>query len=460
MKKFYFTLLVISFLVSCEKDELFTPNTETNFNQSIIGQIDFKNVPTAVKNSLSDGILAPENKSSSLFGPVDDNLKVTKIKDGKKRYTYTFPLKKIKNISSHKNPQQYYFDNAVIRENFGKVDQVLLIRYIPDLEWINGNKNIKAYSGSVLFYDAEGTFLNRIEVNNQVSTTPNITNKATCYLYLVKTDYTCSGIEGSMDPGDCRWISYYQPTCIGGASPTSPTGGDNDGGMPEPESIPSVPTEGGDFDPGAGSGNPNPLMPEPVVIEITVDLEGRELCAYNRLQWAGVNPTNGYINMMTQLFIEFGAGNIGDVDLVITERNLGYRGGNTNRRTDGKFEIVLSQMENSSSIEIAAVLVHEMAHAFLGKHYLMYNESFEKLYEKYLNDHGLANFSHNIMEDKFINRMAQVLYDYDSTLFSNFNDYKILASAGVYEFDESQLSEYNRVRTFAENNDERCQNEN
>jgi len=200
------------------------------------------------------------------------------------------------------------------------------------------------------------------------------------------------------------------------------------------------------------------------VVEITVDLEGKELCAYNRLQWAGVNPTNGYINMMTQLFLEFGEGNLGGADLVITERDLldsegnVYRGGGTFRRNDGKFEIVLSRMGNSSSIEIAAVLVHEMAHAFLSKHYQLYNNSFEELYSIYLNDLSLANYSHNIMEDKFINRMAQVLYDYDNTLFTNFDDYKILASAGVYEFDEDQLAEYNLVLNYAKINDERCQN--
>lgn len=206
----------------------------------------------------------------------------------------------------------------------------------------------------------------------------------------------------------------------------------------------------------------DPIVEEGTAVEITVDLTDKELCAY-RLQWAGVNPSNGYVNMMTQLFIEFGEGNIGGADLVITARDLFdtegnvYSGGGSFRRNDGKFEIVLSRMENRSSMEIAAVLIHEMAHAFLAKHYNMYNSSFKELYGRYINDHGLANYSHNIMEDKFINRMAQVLYDYDNSLFSVYDDYKILASAGVYEFDNNQLSEYNRVKNYAKNNDERCQ---
>ncbi len=271
---------------------------------------------------------------------------------------------------------------------------------------------------------------------------------------------------------------YYTRSCDGGGG-DPPSGGD---GFPDPYDGSGDPDwgDGGDSpsgggDPGTGGGGPagpgttpiidenGDLIEEEVVVQITVDLEGKELCAYNRLKWAGVNASN-YVNLMTQLFIEFGEGNIGAADLVITERDLldstgnAYRGGGTFQTNDGKFEIVLSRMGNSSSIEIAAVLVHEMAHAFLAKNYSLYNNSFEELYGMYLNDYGLASYSHDIMRDKFINRMAQVLYDYDNTLFTNFDDYKILASAGVYEFDEDQLAEYNLVRNYAKINDERCQN--
>jgi len=79
-------------------------------------------------------------------------------------------------------------------------------------------------------------------------------------------------------------------------------------------------------------------------------------------------------------------------------------------------------MGKRSSIEIAAVLIHEISHAFLAKHYNMRNSSFEELYAKYINDQGLQNYSHDIMADYFIGRMAQVLKNYDDSLFSNFED--------------------------------------
>jgi len=34
--------------------------------------------------------------------------------------------------------------------------------------------------------------------------------------------------------------------------------------------------------------------------------------------------------------------------------------------------------------------------------------------------------------------------------------YKILASYGVFKLNDYQLSEYNRVRNYAKNNDKRC----
>lgn len=43
------------------------------------------------------------------------------------------------------------------------------------------------------------------------------------------------------------------------------------------------------------------------------------------------------------------------------------------------------------------------------------------------------------MSDYFIGRMAEVLKDYDNSLFSDDDDYKVLASYGVYDLDEDEL---------------------
>jgi len=97
-----------------------------------------------------------------------------------------------------------------------------------------------------------------------------------------------------------------------------------------------------------------------------------------------------------------------------------------------------------------------MAHAFLAKRLDLHNESFKALYKIYMNKKGLRNYSHDIMEDHFINRMAQILYDYDSALFSSMDDYKIFASYGVYELTENQLADYNLLVDYAKIYDKRC----
>ncbi len=355
-----------------------------------------------------------------------------------------------------KSQEGYYFDNLVIKETEYE-DELYVIRYEPTQEWLNTGHDFGNFQGIITLFSLDGEKLNSIDTINVGSS--GETNKEVCPAYLVSVTYSCSGMESSSTQS-CYWIYTYEVSCpAGGTTGTSTGGGDTGDGIPDPASIPTEPTE--DWDYGAGGGTDTSNTAEPMVVEITVELEGKELCAYNRLQWAGVNPTNSYMNMMTQLFIEFGEGNIGDADLVIREGDLGYRGGGTERGDeDGEYHIILSGMGNSSSIEIAKTLVHEMAHAFLAKKYDLHNKSFKELYGIYMNEQGLANYSHNIMEDHFINRMAQVLYDYDPTLFSSMDDYKIFASYGVYELNEDQLADYNLLVDYAKIYDERCRDGN
>lgn len=340
------------------------------------------------------------------------------------------------------------FDNAVITELEQDRQKITFLRYKPKLEWYDSaERDMKKFSGTIEFYTASGKLLGKLSMldGEGFEEPDNQKGLSTTCTYKFKNSL-CTGEttqEGDISGGSYSCTYNFTGTCTTTYTYDSPTYSE--------ETIDQGDSGGG------GGITTTPLPDKEVVFEIKVDLKDKELCAYNRLQWAGVNPTNGYINMMTQLFIEFGEGNIGGADLIITERDLGYRGGDSNLRTDGKFEIVLSRMGDRSSIEIAAVLVQEMAHTFLAKHYAMYNSSFKELYAKYMNVQGLPNYSHNIMRDRFIERMAQVLYDYDNTLFININDYKILASAGVYDYDENQLAEYHRVINYAKANDKRCQ---
>ena len=188
------------------------------------------------------------------------------------------------------------------------------------------------------------------------------------------------------------------------------------------------------------------------------ELTGKADCAYNKLLSSGVA---NFHNMITDLFIEFGDNNIGGRDLTFEmSSNLpNSKGGKTIPLDNGNFTILINQnlMNTLSSIEIAAILVHEISHAFLAKHYNDANSSFKELYKKYLDNTGYSGpIHHNIMEDNFIDRMATVLQNYDSSVFSNFNDYKILASQGVFNLTTSELQALNSAKTNARNNDSNC----
>lgn len=191
--------------------------------------------------------------------------------------------------------------------------------------------------------------------------------------------------------------------------------------------------------------------------QIINELTGKADCAYNKLLSSGIS---NFHNMFTDLFIEFGDSNIGGRDLTFKmssdlPNNIG---GKTQVDSNGDYHILINEnlMNTLSSIEVAAILVHEMAHAFLGKHYNDSNSSFTELYEKYINDTGIQNYSHDIMRDQFINRMATAIKNYDSSIFSSFEDYKILASQGVFELTNDQKDDLLAIKLISRNNDTNC----
>lgn len=204
---------------------------------------------------------------------------------------------------------------------------------------------------------------------------------------------------------------------------------------------------------GGNNGNQNDNSDDEIINELT----GKADCAYNKLLSSGVS---NFHNMITDLFIEFGDNNIGGRDLTFKMSSdlPNDVGGKTQVDSDGDYHILINEnlMNTLSSIEVAAILVHEMAHAFLGKHYNNSNSSFTELYEKYINDTGIQNYSHDIMKDQFINRMATAIRNYDSSIFSSFEDYKTLASQGVFELTDDQKDDLYAVKLISRNNDTNC----
>lgn len=191
--------------------------------------------------------------------------------------------------------------------------------------------------------------------------------------------------------------------------------------------------------------------------KIINELEGKADCSFKKLIASGLS---NFHNMVTDLFVDFGDGNFGNKDLTFkmsTDLPIG-KGGRTQSDGNGNYVILINSnlMNELSSIEIAAILVHEMSHAFLAKHYMDLNSSFTELYKKYINDSRIQNYSHDIMKDEFIGRMANALNNYDTNIFSSINDYKTLASQGVYELSPSQKLNLSNIKKKARQNDTSC----
>ncbi|MEE4001915.1 hypothetical protein V1T75_16375, partial [Tenacibaculum sp. FZY0031] len=192
--------------------------------------------------------------------------------------------------------------------------------------------------------------------------------------------------------------------------------------------------------------------------QIINKLEGKAECVFNKLLTSGIS---NYHNMITDLFIEFGDNNIGGRNLTFkmsSELPDNIWGDTKKDDETGDYIIFINSnvMSRISSIGVAAVLVHEISHAFLGKHYNDSNASFSDLYQNYINDTDIEYFSHDIMKDQFINRMATVLKNYHPSLFSSFEDYKILCSRGVFELSDLQKTHLINTINKARQNDENC----
>ncbi|MDG2356898.1 MAG: hypothetical protein P8L21_01290 [Polaribacter sp.] len=341
-----------------------------------------------------------------------------------------------------------------------------LYNYIPF-----ENKNADFLSGAIIISTIDGAFINGYKVIDGVfvSQYKQETNRETAPKTfrkdaepnddwwdlgsLEEISLTLSGAGGgsivftnSHDPvSNQGWMNLnLSGSLFGGAGGGNPNGGN--GGSSNPGEMPLFPCD-----------NPTPRGCEEEDDQIFNELTGKADCVFKKLLSTGVSNPH---NIITDLFMEFGDNNFLDRDLTFKMSNdlPNGVGGKTEYYGNGKYGILINVnlMNTLSSIEVSAILVHEIAHAFLGKHYNDLNSSFSKLYKKYINDTGIQNYSHDIMRDQFINRMAIAIKNYDSSIFTDFVDYKILASQGVFELTKNQEDDLLAVKLISRKNDTNC----
>ena len=247
MKKIYLLFLLLTTIVSCQKDEINNKNSELPDQKVRLTSIDFKDLPYFILNSVEDYSKVNEAQISNIFGEINRKIPVKKISMPSGAVSYTFILN---NFQQKKNEEEsYHFDNLIIKQSKKQSLQIYIVRYTPAQEWLNNGHNFGNYIGQISIYNGNGLFISTESYPQNQETSD--TNKTECALEFDRAEWSCSGIEGSMDPGDCHWIYYYDLHCTGGGG-TSTDGTSNDPNPNEPGGFSSEPSEPG------GGGSPSP----------------------------------------------------------------------------------------------------------------------------------------------------------------------------------------------------------
>src|SRR5690606_34165876 len=256
MKKLYFLITLAILVISCEKEEI-----NTKFLNEVathpVELLKYTQLPPEIHEHLDIINNAASQKGEQIFGNIDKRIVIKRIKSGKD-FSYTFSLLKIELAKNQLN--NYYFDNLVFKDN--KNSNPIVIRYIPTIEWQEGERDIRKFSGQIVFYTLEGKKINQIEVENGMQVASD--EKQVCHYTLESVVLQCYGGEGSMldQPYKCYKIYTYKESCTSGGSPGDGGGGTGTG-PGDPPSIPSEPTEG--WEPGGsnGGGITDPTIQDP-----------------------------------------------------------------------------------------------------------------------------------------------------------------------------------------------------
>ncbi len=471
--KHYATLLVFTLLVTnCERDTVFEEQEQSSFNSIVT----YNQLPINVLNAI--GEVAPDSDMAkkSNIGILIDKDYIVKMVDTLENTAYSLKF------YFEDTPENVLWNLVVQSDEDDNVQQPYVMKYtidnIEDIKGDDGTLDFTKMKGTIGYYTYD-RFLNILNTSKANRSVTSMSSDQPCNQFDVnlpsdnfddEDDSSGGGSAGGgggsnnctvivWSVGDLTWvtvhcITYTQRSAYTAmANDCDPSGG---GG----------PTNGDQNTPINGGGNNETDCPSGNIVNgecvpttdiIINELTGKAKCVYDELITSNISSIH---NMITQLFIEFGEDNYGNLDLTFKmSKDLPNNvGGKTIKDSNGNFHILINEnlMSMLSSIEIGAILIHEVAHAFLGKQYFNSNESFVELYKKYINDNGLQDYSHDIMKDYFIIRMATVLKNYNSSIFSDFEKYKILASQGVFVLDDDQKQELNNVKIISRNNDNTC----
>lgn len=223
------------------------PESLSNTNgEAILKELELQELPKEFHSLFGDkNQLLGLGKSSVKFGLLDTNTPIKEVISPLGKSTFTIVLKtEVKSNSI--NP--YYFDNLILSGS-GQDRVQYIARYQPSLTWLNSTtRDFSTYSGKITFYDLDGSMINSIELEANVTKLNVHLNKVQCHLEIKSTKIICAHViddDGRpMGEPNCLTTLVYGFKCtIGGG----PTGGGEE--PTEPRQVdgswspPTLPTE-------------------------------------------------------------------------------------------------------------------------------------------------------------------------------------------------------------------------
>ena len=447
MKKIYLLFLLLTTIVSCQKDEINNKNSELPDQKVRLTSIDFKDLPYFILNSVEDYSKVNEAQISNIFGEINRKIPVKKISMPSGAVSYTFILN---NFQQKKNEEEsYHFDNLIIKQSKKQSLQIYIVRYTPAQEWLNNGHNFGNYIGQISIYNGNGLFISTESYPQNQETSD--TNKTECALEFDRAEWSCSGIEGSMDPGDCHWIYYYDLHCTGGGG-TSTDGTSNDPNPNEPGGFSSEPSEPG------GGGTSTPPLPK---VSLAIEINSNNLAPCLKTI---MDSIQGHYHGVGKILAQFNDNTLQNYNWTV---NSGVIGGSAIGQTASAYDTVnniatttfdSSTFNNASDLSWVKTILHESVHAYVLS--VTYDESLTQaeknalLGPNYLS--AYINSGHTFIATQYLNSMADILqeyaefkgyYPYGNDLAKNREFYEDLAWGGLKETAEwDQLSSTTKTR--------------
>jgi len=225
MKKIYLLTCLFVIAISCQKEGIISPITDTSFSDQESEAIAFDNLPANIKDNFDNTnhikFKSGKVKSRNPFGTAKTNSQVIKNINNKGLASYTIALNKINSTRKSESKNLLYFDNLSITDLGNDNVVKYIFRYIPDNNWYDMGKQMSTYSGKIEIYNLSGTKLSDMTLvqGKQIAKDHlKLNDELICMYYMVSMVCTELIMEGDTETTEICTFTYELDYCTTSSS--------------------------------------------------------------------------------------------------------------------------------------------------------------------------------------------------------------------------------------------------